>query len=175
MNKDVDQRYTYSLRGIRKSEPVVVHFDPVPVRILEVDLLDLVGPDGDFFLFTGEIPVFHAECIQVFHKIRQGGDGKCHMYVNVVGNIFFRAADHMELAVFGYFKPDMAVVVKGFGDGIQQHDFFIKFRSAGQVGDVHGNMIKAGFALGPAMQGKSEHQYKSGAFQQSFHEYQFGI
>ena len=58
-----------SMYSAAESESVVVHFDPVTVRILQIDLIDLVGTEGNFVHFPGEISVLNAHLVQVFNKI----------------------------------------------------------------------------------------------------------
>jgi hypothetical protein len=46
----------------------VVHFNPIPVQVLEVDLTHPVGPSGDLVI-AFEAAIFHLHLIQSRHKV----------------------------------------------------------------------------------------------------------
>ena len=77
------------------------------------------------------------------------------MNIYIMGDVFFGAADHMKLAMFTYFKPDMPMIVKRFRNRIQHHHFFIKVSAACEVRHINCQMIKMWFRLGPALKGKA--------------------
>src|ERR1700722_12234924 len=69
-------------------ERIVVPLDPVPVRVLQVNLFHLVGSYLRRLGRLRPVAIFNIEIIQVFRKDAHVRDTESEVYIDVVGDIF---------------------------------------------------------------------------------------
>jgi hypothetical protein len=124
------------------SEFVVVDLDPVAVRILQVDLLNAVGPH--LWAFGGACPVavFDMGLVEVFAEGFDVGNAEGEVDIDVVGDVLFGARDDMQFRVLGDLNPYVPAIVEGLGNLFEADHFFIEVGSALQVGHEDGGMVE---------------------------------
>jgi hypothetical protein len=130
------------------SEPVVIHFNPEAIGILQIDLVHVIRPHLGLPGIALPVAIFDLMLVKMFHKSREIGHGEGEVDIDIVGNIGGGAADHMELHMVAEIEPGVAAIVEGFGNGVEKHDPSIEIPGPGQVGDVDSRVIYMWFWLG---------------------------
>ena len=128
--------------GLIRLKFIVVDLDPVTVRVLEVDLLDLVRPQLRGLGVLRPIPIFDIHRIEVFREFLHRWHAKGQMDIDVVGNILFCARDHMQLAMLRDPEPHMLAVVERLGYPFEFQYLFIEIRRPVEVRYINGLMAE---------------------------------
>src|ERR1700753_1598455 len=79
---------------------VVIDLDPVAIGVLQIYLLNLVGPELWRGAVLCPVAVFDMCLVEVFREGRHRRDTEGKMYIDIVGNIFFCPGNHVQLTVF---------------------------------------------------------------------------
>ena len=138
-------------------EFVVVDLEPVPVRVLQIDLLYLVGPDLRGLARLRPIAILDIGRIKVPGEGRHIGHAKSQVYIDIMWDILLGAGDHMQLPVVRKPEPNVLSVMKGFRDPFELHHVLIKIRRAVQIGHEDG-LVAELRALSVAR--KRQHQWR---------------
>ncbi len=147
----------WNLLSIRCLELVVIDLDPISVRILQVDLLYLVGPELRGLGRLRPVAVFYVGRIEVFGEGGHIRHTKSQVYIYIMGDILFGAGDHVQLPVLGKPEPYVFSVMKRLWDTLEFHHVLIKVRRTVQIGHENGLMAELR-ALGAA--GKRQQQWR---------------
>jgi len=124
------------------SEGIVIDLDPVAVRVLQVDLFDIVGSELWIGAVLRPVAIFDMSLLEVLQEWLHSGNAESQMYINVMGNHLFGAGYHMQLTMIGYLEPDMFTVMKGFGYFLQTQDILIEAGAFIQVDYKDGGMAQ---------------------------------
>ena len=138
-------------------ELVIIDLEPVPIRVLQIDLLFLVRPDLRGLGRLRPVAIFYIRPIEVPGEDGHIGHAKSQVYIYIMGDILLGAGDHMQLPVVRKPEPDVLAIVKRFRDPLEFHHVLIKIRRTVQVRDKDGLMAELR-ALGAA--GKRQHQWR---------------
>jgi hypothetical protein len=129
-------------------EFVIIDLDPIAIRVLEVDLINFIGPYLNLFSISGPVSVFDIQSVQSFHKSGEIGNGEGEVNIDIMGHHVLGSADHMEFAMVNDFEPNMVVIMEGFGNSFELKYFFVPVCTAVKVGHINGKVVKMGFGLG---------------------------
>jgi hypothetical protein len=93
-------------------EFIVIDLDPVPIRILQVDLLDLVGPNLRRLGILRPVAIFDIHGIQVLRENIHRRDAKGQVYIDIMRDILLGTRDDMQLSMLRQPEPHMLAVVE---------------------------------------------------------------
>src|SRR3569833_1539908 len=120
---------------------IVVYFDPITIRVLEIDLQHTIGAQLRLFGVALPVAVFDMRFILVFHKIRQ----RCHVKTKV--DIDFMSlcraigSDYMQRHTIADSKPLMHRIMKRIGYFLQLHYITVKSHALFQVVRTDGQVV----------------------------------
>ena len=95
-------------------ELVIIYLEPVPIRVLQIDLLYLVRPDLRGLGRLRPVAIFDVGRIEMLGEGSHIGHAKSQVYIYIMGDILLGAGDHMQLPVVRKPEPDVLAVVKRF-------------------------------------------------------------
>src|SRR6476469_3554247 len=99
----------------------VIDFNPITIRVPEIDLLDAIYPVGNLHFVARPIFVFNFIGIQHLYKIRYRRNRKAKVIVLFMCRDIPGALNEVQVAKWPYGKPGMPAVVKGLGDSVELH------------------------------------------------------
>src|SRR3984893_17735904 len=122
---------------------IVIHFNPVAIGILEVDLPHSIRTGGNFAI-PFEVAIFHLHLVEVSHKVRQRCHPESGVNVNVMPGCFRSASNYVQLLVRAAAKPDMPAVFERVGDSFEADHLFVELDTLRQVTHKHRGVIQFG-------------------------------
>ena len=108
------------------ARPVVVDLNPVTVRVLKVDLLHPVYPDGGGFGCTGPVGVLNAVLVQVCDEILDLAYAEAQVVVLVWLQFFCRPLYQVQLTGRTEREPRVQAIVERLGYFLQLQHLFVK-------------------------------------------------
>ena len=126
---------------------VVVNFNPVAIRVLEIDLANTIYAQG-YLLFVAD-PAFvgNGGLVELLYEGGYRRHTKTEVGIFIVDGATFRAADDMQMAAAAQAEPGMSPIVEGLRDGIQTYQVAIKSGAYLQIGHILGDMVEYGSLL----------------------------
>jgi hypothetical protein len=120
----------------------VVHFNPVPVWVAEIDLLDPIRPESNGARCALKVFVGDARLCQPGHEILQRRDAK----TGVISFRLIRPAgcsfDDMQLFALTDREPGMFAIAKRLWQGIKAQHITVKGAAFFEVNYINSDMIK---------------------------------
>src|ERR1700677_4366741 len=112
---------------------IIIELHPVTVRILQVDLLHLVGPQLWGLVILRPISILDIQGIEMLREFVHRRNTKRQVNIDIMRNILLRARDHMQLPVLRDAEPHMLAIMERLGYPFEFQHLFIKISRPVQV------------------------------------------